>query len=88
MKYLLCHIGNFTVYLKPFKDAWYKKAWVKVAQNMFFFKTILKMYMKTILYRNTYALSRPYIYNILQTNLKQNIVQTKTSSSSSQRVKA
>lgn len=37
MKYLLCHIGNFTVYLKPFKDAWYKKAWVKVAQNMFFF---------------------------------------------------
>lgn len=42
MKDLLCHISNFTVYLKPYKDTWYKKAWGKVVQKIFFLKTILK----------------------------------------------
>lgn len=59
MKDLLCHIGNFTVYLKPYNDTWYKKRGEKSYKMVFFFKTILKMYMKTVLYRNTFALSRP-----------------------------
>lgn len=37
MKDLLCHIGNFTVYLKPYKDTWYKKTLGKVVKNVFFF---------------------------------------------------
>lgn len=37
MKDLLCHLGNFTLYLKPYKDTWYKKALGKVVQNIIIF---------------------------------------------------